>query len=110
VNRLYYLTAEQLAAQDLARQIARERIAPLAARVDETEEYPAEQVKFLGEQGLLGMHIAEEFGGTGMGSLAFCLAAEEIAWACAATATIFLVQNLGAHPIILAGDADQKRR
>jgi alkylation response protein AidB-like acyl-CoA dehydrogenase len=107
---LYYLTAEQVAARDLARQITREKIAPLAARVDETEEYPAEQVKLLGEQGLLGIHISEEYGGTGMGILAFCLAAEEIAWGCAATSTIFLVQNLGAYPIILAGTEEQKRR
>src|SRR5262249_33262563 len=44
------------------------------------------------------------------GVLAFCLAAEEVAWACAATSTIFLVQNLGAYPLLLAGTAEQKRR
>ena len=110
MTQLFYLTEEQRAVRELARQIAREKIAPLAARVDETEEYPAEQVKLLGEQGLLGIHIPEAYGGTGLGVLAFCLAAEEIAWGCAATSTVFLVQNLGGYPLVLAGDAEQKRR
>ena len=110
MNQLYYLSDDQRAIRDLARQIARERIAPLAARVDETGEYPHEQLKLLGEQGLMGLHIPEEYGGSGAGALAFCLAAEEVAWACAATSTIFLVQNLGGYPITLAGNEEQKRR
>ena len=107
---LFYLTDEQRAIRDLAREIARERIAPLAARVDESEEYPAEQLKLLAQQGLMGLHIPEEYGGSGAGSLAFCLGAEEVAWACAATSTIYLVQNLGGYPIVLAGNAEQKQR
>jgi alkylation response protein AidB-like acyl-CoA dehydrogenase len=110
MNEPYYLTDEQRAIRDLAREIARERIAPLAARVDETGEYPHEQLKLLAQQGLMGLHIPEEYGGSAAGALAFCLAAEEVAWACASSSTIFLVQNLGAYPIILAGNAEQKRR
>ena len=110
MSNAFYLTDDQRAIRDLARDISRERIAPLAARVDETEEYPAEQLRLLGEQGLMGLHIPEEYGGAGAGSLAFCLAAEEIAAACAATSTIFLVQNLGGYPIILAGNPEQKKR
>src|SRR5262245_5419910 len=110
MHQLYYLTDEQRAIRDLAREIARERIAPLAAHVDETGEYPAEQLKLLGQQGLMGLHIPEEYGGSGAGSLAFCLAAEEVAWACASTSTILLVQNLGGYPIILGGNTEQKRR
>src|SRR5215831_5413785 len=110
MNDLYYLTDEQRAIRDLARQISRERIAPMAAHVDETEEYPSEQIKLLGQQGLMGLHIPEEYGGSGAGSLAFCLAAEEVAWACASTSTILLVQNLGGYPIILGGNTEQKRR
>src|SRR5688572_26740656 len=109
-NDLWYLSDEQRAIRDLAREIARERIAPLAARVDEMEEYPAEQLRLLGEQGLMGLHIPEEYGGAAAGALAFCLAAEEVAWACAATSTILLVQNLGGYPIVIAGTEEQKRR
>jgi alkylation response protein AidB-like acyl-CoA dehydrogenase len=110
VNDLYYLTDEQRAIRDLARELSRERIAPMAAHVDETEEYPAEQLKRLGQQGLMGLHLPEEYGGTNAGALAFCLAAEEVAWACAATSTILLVQNLGGYPIAIAGSPEQKRR
>jgi len=110
VNQLYYLTDEQRAIRDLAREIARERIAPLASHVDETGEYPHEQLKLLGQQGLMGLHIPEAYGGSAVGSLAFCLAAEEVAWACAATSTIFIVQNLGGYPILSAGTEAQKRR
>jgi alkylation response protein AidB-like acyl-CoA dehydrogenase len=110
VSQLYYLSEDQRAIRELAREIARERIAPLAAHVDESGEYPHEQLKVLGQQGLMGLHIPEEYGGSDAGSLAFCLAAEEVAAACAATSTIFLVQNLGGYPIILGGNAEQKRR
>ena len=110
MNDAWYLSDDQRAIRNLAREISQERIAPLAARVDETEEYPAEQLRLLGEQGLMGLHIPEEYGGAGAGTLAYCLAAEEVARACAATSTIFLVQNLGGYPIVLGGTAEQKKR
>ena len=110
MNQAWYLTDDQRAIQTLAREIAQERIAPRAAHVDETEEYPAGQLRLLGEQGLMGLHIPEEYGGAGAGALAYCLAAEEVARACAATSTIFLVQNLGGYPIVLDGNAEQKKR
>src|SRR6266581_1648072 len=104
------LTDEQGQMRDLVRVIARERIAPLAARVDETETYPADQLAWLGEQGLMGLYIPETYGGTALGTLAFCLAVEEIAWACASTAVIYLVQYTGGFPIVTAGSETQKRR
>ena len=110
MNQLYYLTPEQRAIRDLAREISRERIAPMAAQVDEAEEYPSEQLKVLAQQGLMGLHIPEAYGGSAAGSLAFCLAAEEVSWACASTSTILLVQNLGGYPIIFAGTEEQKQR
>src|SRR4030095_3186091 len=110
MNEPWYLTDDQRAIRNLARDIAQERIAPLAARVDETEEYPAEQLRLLGEQGLMGLHIPEEYGGAPAGTLAYCLAAEEVARACAATSTIFLVQNLGGYPHVMGGNAEQQKR
>src|SRR5881296_4541522 len=104
------LTDEQGQMRDLVRVIARERIAPLAARVDETETYPADQLAWLGEQGLMGLYIPETYGGTALGTLAFCLAVEEIAWACASTAVIYLVQYAGGFPIVTVGSEAQKRR
>ena len=96
--------------RDLVRAIARERIAPLAAHVDEAEAYPDESLKLLGDQGLMGLYIPEAYGGADMGTLAFCLAVEEIAWACASSATIYLVQYAGGWPIVAAGSEAQKRR
>src|SRR5213594_3758671 len=106
----FYLTAEQREMRDLVRAMARERIAPLAAHVDEAEAYPDESLKLLGDQGLMGLYIPEAYGGTDMGTLAFCLAVEEIAWACASTAVIYLVQYAGGWPIVAAGSEEQKRR
>jgi len=110
MTQLFYLSDDLVAIRDLARQIARGRIAPLAAHVDETGEYPRQQLELLARQGLMGLHVPEEYGGSAAGSLAFCLAVEEVAWACAATSTILLVQNLGGYPILIAGNAEQKRR
>src|SRR2546428_2999862 len=104
------LTDEQGQMRDLVRVIARERIAPLAARVDETETYPADQLAWLAEQGLMGLYIPEAYGGTELGALAFCLAVEEIAWACASTAVIYLVQYAGGVPIRVARSESPKRR
>src|SRR6185437_9022269 len=63
-----------------------------------------EQLKLLGQQGLMGLHIPEAYGGSAAGSVAFCLAAEEVAWACASTSTIFLVQNLRYLPRLASGE------
>src|SRR6267378_4715888 len=106
----FYLTDEQRAMRDLVRAVARDRIAPQAAHVDETEAYPAEQIELLGKQGLMGLYIPEAYGGSAMGTLAFCIAVEEIAWACASTAVVYLVQYAGGWPIVAAGGEEQKRR
>jgi butyryl-CoA dehydrogenase len=107
---LYYLSDEQRMMRDLARKVARERIAPVAAEHDEAESYPGEIMKLLAEHGLFGIFIPEEYGGTGLGALAIALVAEEIAWACAATATNWGATPLGGYPILLAGSDEQKRR
>jgi alkylation response protein AidB-like acyl-CoA dehydrogenase len=96
--------------RDLARALARDRIAPLAAQVDETEAYPAEPLRLLGQQGLMGLYVPEAHGGAGLGALAFCLAVEEVAWACASTAVVYLVQYAAGYPIVSHGTEDQKRR
>src|SRR5207249_11433225 len=92
------LTDEQGQMRDLVRVIARERIAPPAARVDETETYPADQLAWLGEEGLMGLYIPETYGSNALGTLAFCLPVEDIAWACASTAVIAPGQDAGRLP------------
>jgi alkylation response protein AidB-like acyl-CoA dehydrogenase len=67
-------------------------------------------MRLLAEHGLLGIWVPETWGGTDMGCLALALVSEEIAAACAATATQYIVQPLGGLPILLAGTEAQKRR
>src|SRR5215831_64459 len=107
---LYYISDEQRMLLELARSIAREKIAPVAAHHDETETYPEEPMRLLAEQGLMGIWLPEAYGGTNMGALAVALVAEEIAWACAATATNWGATPLGGYPIVLAGTEAQKQR
>jgi butyryl-CoA dehydrogenase len=107
---LFYLTDEQRMIRDLARKVARERIAPHAAHYDETETYPEESMRAILESGLFAIWVPEAYGGTDMGCLALSLVCEEIASACAATATQYLDQPLGGLPILLAGSAAQKER
>jgi butyryl-CoA dehydrogenase len=107
---LFYLTDDQRAIRDLARKLACERIAPHAARYDEAEAYPEESMRAIVESGLFGIWVPEEYGGHDLGCLALALVAEEIAWACAATATQYLDQPLGGLPILLSGNESQKNK
>ena len=110
MNEPFYLSDEQRMIRDLARKIARERVAPNAARYDETEQYPEASIGALIEAGLYGIWVPEAYGGTAMGALAMALVCEEIAAACASTGTQYLDQALGGIPIVLAGTEEQKKR
>ena len=106
----FYLTDEQRAMRDLVRTLARERIAPLAAHVDEAElTGPADRAAGTARpDGPL--HPRKPAAEARWEQLAFCLAVEEIAWACASTAVIYLVQYAGGWPIVTAGSEAQERR
>jgi alkylation response protein AidB-like acyl-CoA dehydrogenase len=106
----FALTDEQRMIRDLARKVARERIAPHAADVDERERYPEEAMAAIAEAGLFGIWVSEEYGGGDMGCLALSLAAEEVAWACAATATQYIDQPLGGLPILMFGSDEHRKR
>jgi len=110
MSDLFYLTDEQRMIRDLARKVARERIAPHAARYDELEAYPEDSMKAIVESGLFAIWVPEAYGGTDMGGLALALATEEIAYACAATATQYLDQPLGGLPILISGSEAQKKK
>jgi alkylation response protein AidB-like acyl-CoA dehydrogenase len=104
------LSDDQRALRDLARKVAREKIAPFAADVDERERYPEEAMRALIEAGLLGIWVPEAYGGSDLGAVALAVACEEIAWACAASATQYLDHALGGLPIVKFGSDAQKRR
>jgi alkylation response protein AidB-like acyl-CoA dehydrogenase len=110
MNDLFYLTDEQRMIRDLARKVARERVAPHAARYDEMETYPEDSMHAITEAGLFAVWVPEAYGGTDMGCLALALVCEEIAYACAASGTQYLDQALGGLPILTAGTEAQKAR
>src|SRR5579862_5161063 len=107
---LYTIPQEYLDFRDTIRRIAVERIAPRAAEMDEKAEYPHDLRQLLAEQDVLGLPFDEEHGGTGTGALMLNMAVEEIAKACASTALILMVQELGTLPIKLFGTDEQKQR
>jgi alkylation response protein AidB-like acyl-CoA dehydrogenase len=107
---LYTIPQEHLDFRDTIRQIARERIAPRAAEIDEKAEYPHDLRRLLAEQDILGLPFETEYGGTGTGALMLNMAVEEIAKACASTALILMVQELGTLPIRLFGSEELKQR
>ena len=87
-----------------------ERVAPRAAEIDAKAEYPWDLRKLFAEQDLLGLPFEEEYGGTGTGTLMLNIAVEEVAKACASTALILMVQELGTLPIRLFGSEELKQR
>jgi acyl-CoA dehydrogenase len=107
---LYSIPQEHQDFRDLVRQIANERVAPRAAEIDQTDEYPWDIRKLLAEQDILGLPFDEEYGGTGTGTLMLQIAVEELAKASAAVALILMVQELGTLPIQLFGSDELKQR
>ncbi|MBU0514838.1 MAG: acyl-CoA dehydrogenase family protein, partial [Proteobacteria bacterium] len=106
----YGLTEEQQMMQDMVRRLAREKIAPGAAERDEKGVWDWDVVEVLRENGLFGADYPEEYGGSAMGMLAFCLAVEEVAKACGSTSVYLMVHELGSIPILLAGSDELKDR
>ena len=107
---VYEIPQELRDFRDTIRQIVRERVAPRAAEIDATGDYPWDLRRLFAEQDLLGLPFAEEYGGTGTGTLMLQMAVEEIAKASAATALILMVQELGTLPIQLFGSDELKER
>src|SRR5437763_14175247 len=110
VAELYTIPQEHLDFRETIRRIAQERIAPRAGEIDEKAEYPHDLRALLAEHDVLGLPFEIEHGGTGTGALMLNMAIEEIAKACASTALIVMVQELGTLPIKLFGTEEQKQR
>jgi butyryl-CoA dehydrogenase len=100
----YQLNEEQRMIRAMVREFARDSVLPTAAERDLTGEFPAENLKKMGELGLLGMNAPVEFNGAGVDTVSYCLALQEIAYACASTAVIMSVHNsVACGPINLFG-------
>mgnify|MGYP002652271718 FL=1 len=106
----FKLTEEQLMIQDVARRIAQDKIAPSAEHHDATGEFPLDNIRTLGENGLMGIEVPAEYGGAGMDPISYVLAMIEIAAADAAHSTIMSVNNsLFCNGILKYGTEEQKQ-
>jgi alkylation response protein AidB-like acyl-CoA dehydrogenase len=99
---------EEMALIELARQVAREEVAPRAAQMDEDGTFPDELFAVFRQTGLLGVGIPEEYGGGGMGTLGLCLAVEQVAQYCCASGLALLLTKLPLMPILLGGTPEQR--
>ncbi|MCG6981797.1 MAG: acyl-CoA dehydrogenase family protein [Deltaproteobacteria bacterium] len=106
----YFLTEEQQMIKEIAAKIATEKVRPVRAELDETEEFPRDIMKILAQSDLFGVYLPEEYGGLGGGVMENCLAIEELGRACIGVATTYAASGLGAYPILLHGSEEQKKK
>ena len=107
----FQLNDEQRMVRDMVRELAQKEIAPRAAQVDKTEEFPAENIRKMAELGLLGLPYPEEYGGGGGDYVSYAIAVEEIARACGSTALIYAAHvSLGCGPIYYFATEGQKKK
>lgn len=107
----FSLTEDQQMFQRMVRDFATKEIEPIAARIDETEEFPSECIKKIADLGLFGVTISEEYGGSGGDSIHLAIAEEELACASAGIGAIYLASlSLACYPIYKFGNEEQKKR
>jgi len=107
----FELNEEQRLVRDMVRDFAQQELAPRAAQVDKTEEFPADNIRKMAELGLLGLPYPEKYGGGGGDYLSYAIAVEEVARACGSTGLIYAAHvSLGCGPIYYFGTEGQKHK
>ena len=105
-----HLSVDEQMLIEAIREIALEQVAPRAAEIDHTSQFPWDMKELLAQQDILAMLFPDEYGGIGSSELAVVMAIEELARYCATTSLILAVQQLGSLPIMLVGNEQQKRK
>lgn len=107
----HYFTEEQKMVQDMARSFAMEKVLPKAEEIDKNHRYPEELIAELGELGMMGVYIPEEYGGGGMDVVSYAIVVEELSRACASTGVIVSAHtSLCVNPIYQFGTEEQKKK
>ena len=106
----YFLTEDQIALRDLVRQIADEKVRPVAAKYDREGTFPWDLVKVFAEAGLFSSVVPEEYGGMGLGVLELALITEELSKACGGIALSVAASALGMFPILISGTDENKKK
>jgi alkylation response protein AidB-like acyl-CoA dehydrogenase len=108
---LFKLTDEQLMIQTMVREFSRDVIAPRAMERDQNKEFPADNLKQMGELGLMGMMVPPDYNGGGADTVSYVLALAEIAYSCASTAVVMSVHNsIVCESILRYGSEEQRKR
>jgi alkylation response protein AidB-like acyl-CoA dehydrogenase len=105
-----HVTEDEQALIEAIGELARERVAPRAAEIDHTGEFPWDMKELLAQQDIYAMPFPIEYGGIGASELAVVMAIEELSRYCATTGLLLAVQQLGSLPILLAGNEEQKQK
>lgn len=106
-----FLDDQHQAIRELVRDFATNEIAPKAAEVDRNARFPEETFKKLGQMDLLGLPIAQEYGGAGADYRSYAIAVEEIGRACGSTGLSYAAHvSLGTNPIYMFGTEEQKKK
>ncbi len=107
----FELTEDQQAVREMVRDFAESEIRPIAAKIDESHEFPSDNVKKMAELGLLGMFVPEQYGGAGMDYMSYVIAIEELSRVCASHGVIASVNNsLVCYPLLAYGNEAQKKK
>jgi butyryl-CoA dehydrogenase len=110
-NLSFDLSEDHQAVRQMVREFAESEIRPIAAQIDQSHEFPAENVKKMAELGLLGMFVPEQYGGAGMDYLSYVIAIEELSRACASHGVIASVNNsLVCYPLLAYANEEQKKQ
>ncbi len=105
-----HVIEDEKALIEAIRELAQERVAPRAAEIDRSGEFPWDMKELLAQQDILAMPFPVEYGGIGASELSIVMAIEELSRCCATTGLLLAVQHLGSTPIALAGTEEQKRK
>lgn len=106
----FQLSDEQEMIRLMAREFAKKELEPYAYQRDQEKIFPHDVLKKMGELGLMGMTVPAEYGGADAGTVSYCLALQEIAYACPSTAMAMSMSNLAADPLLRYGNEEQKRQ
>jgi len=106
----FQLTDEHEMIRLMAREFARKELEPYAHQRDREKTFPYDAVKKMGELGLMGMMVPSEYGGSEAGTISYCVALEEIAYACPSTAATMSISNLATDPLLRFGNEEQKQK
>jgi len=106
----FNLTDDQKEFLDLAETFTANEIIPVAAELDRTGEYPWDIIRKAHATGLMNMHIPQEYGGLGLGTLDGCMMTEKLSYGCTGVMTALEANGLGSMPVMIAGNHEQKKK